>query len=130
MKKSQKAGIVGGILSLSYLAYNVYVVIRISKTFPESLFSELVIAITAQIPMLAPAIVLIFCKHFKKNNTWIFWLYPVVLGLGLINLLLSKDPISAGLPMVLLVFPFCIIYAIVLLFLKKRNPGRTNNQQG
>ena len=101
-----------------------------SKTFPESLFSELLIAITAQIPMLAPAIVLIFCKHFKKNNTWIFWLYPVVLGLGLINLLLSKDPIFAGLPMVLLVFPFCIIYAIVLLFLKKRNPGRTNNQQG
>jgi len=123
MKHSQKAGLVGGLISLSFFVYNIYVAFRISKgfTFDKSLYYELINAIFIQLFLLSPAIILTFFKHFKKDSAWIFWLYPVVIGFGLLNTLLSKDPISAGLPMVVLVFPFCFIYTIVLLILKKKS---------
>ena len=120
MKQSQKAGIVGGLMALSFFAYNLYVAFGISRgdDFSKSLYPEVFIAIGIQIPLLAPALVLIFVKHFEKSAAWIFWSYPVVMGVGLLNTLLAKDPITAGLPMVLFVLPFCIIHAISVWGLK------------
>lgn len=123
MKQNKIAGILGGLLSLSFLVYSIYHAIRISKgfTFTESLLPELITVITTQIPLIAPAIVLIFNKHLKTYKYWVYWLYPVIIGLGLLNVLLAEDPLAAGLPMIVFVFPFCIIYTIVLLFFNKKS---------
>lgn len=121
MKQNKIAGMVGGLLSLSFLVYSIYHVIQISKgfAFAEALLPELMTVISTQIPLIAPAIVLIFFKQLKRYKNWVFWLYPVVIGLGLLNVLLAEDPLAAGLPMMVFVFPFCIIYTLVLFFNKK-----------
>ncbi len=123
MQQNKIAGIFGGLLSLTFLVYGIYHAIRISKgfAFAESLLPELITVISTQIPLIAPAIVLTLNKHLKKYKNWVFWLYPAVIGLGLLNVFLAKDPLAAGLPMIMLVFPFCIIYAIVVLFFNKKS---------
>jgi uncharacterized membrane protein len=119
MNNYKKAGIIGGLLVMAHLVISIYQAFAISKgfSFIEGLLPELkVVVINAGI-LLAPATVLIF-KKFKKESHWLIWTYPVIVGLGLLSVYMATDALAAGLPMIIIVFPFCIIFAIVTLIKK------------
>ncbi len=120
MTQQKKAGLVGGMIALAYFIFNIYHAIQISQgfSFKESLLHEILTAIVVLLLLLGPAVALTLNKQFKKEHSWIAWLYPAVLALGLLNVILSKDALAAGLPMVLLVIPFCIVCTLVLAFKK------------
>ncbi|WP_010181887.1 hypothetical protein [Aquimarina agarilytica] len=122
MKQHKKAAVIGIIIAIAYFIFNMYNAIEISKNFSflESLFSELIIGIIVQIILIAPAVVLLLTKEFGKKYSFLPWLYPISIAIGLINIILSKDPLAGGIPMVIVIFPFCIILTIVFSFLKKK----------
>jgi hypothetical protein len=121
VKNYKLAGLIGGILALGYFIFNVYQAIAISKgfSFAESLLPELVIAIIVGSIFIAPAIVLLTKQNLRKNILWIAWLYPIVLGLGMLNVFYANDPLEAGLPIMVVVLPFCIIFSLILLLQKR-----------
>ncbi|QTD38638.1 hypothetical protein JL193_05010 [Polaribacter batillariae] len=123
MKQHKKAALVGLIFVLIYFCYDIYHIIRISKgfSFEESLLPELVILFINQLLLIAPAVVLFIIKSFKKKYIFAVWLYPIILALGFINILVSNDPLAAGLPMVFLVFPACIILAILYFLFREKD---------
>ncbi|WP_455169033.1 hypothetical protein [Aegicerativicinus sediminis] len=122
MNQYKKAGLAGALISLIYFFYNIYLAFKITQGFPFSeTLSEILTAIFAQIPLLLPAIVLVLFTFKKKISNWVIWLYPAVITIGLLNVLLSDDALSAGLPMIIFVYPFCVIYAVILFLLRKKS---------
>ncbi|WP_066225439.1 hypothetical protein [Formosa haliotis] len=122
MKQVKNAGIIGGIISLLFFAYQIYNAFRISKGFDfnESLETELLNAVLVQIPLLAPAIILYFSKQFNMKYVWLVWLYPIVLAFSLLSLLFSEGALAGGLTMVMFVIPFCLLFTIIILFLRRK----------
>ncbi|QTE21937.1 hypothetical protein [Polaribacter cellanae] len=122
MKAHKKAGLFGAILVLLFFCYDSYHIIRISEglSFEESLLPELKILFSNTILFIAPAVVLFLIEDFKQKYIFTAWLYPIILGLGLVNVLISNDALAAGLPMVLLVFPACVILAVLYFFLREK----------
>ncbi|QNM84480.1 hypothetical protein H9W90_09755 [Polaribacter pectinis] len=122
MKQHKKAGLAGTTLVFIFFISGLYHIIRISKgfSFKESFLPELINLISTQVPLIIPAIVLLLIKDFKQKYIFSVWLYPIILALGLINVFLSNDALAAGLPMIVIVFPACILLAIIYFFLRER----------
>ena len=122
MKQHKKAGLAGAILVFIFFISGMYNIIRISKgfSFKESFLPELINLILTQVPLIIPAIVLVLIKDFKQKYIFSVWLYTIILALGLINVFLSNDALAAGLPMFVIVFPACILLAIIYFFLRER----------
>lgn len=122
-KQIKNISLIGGLLALTYFTFNVITAINISKGFgfAESLLPELLNALIVGVIFILPALILFKIKHFKKHIIYIAWLYPIILLGGIINLLLVDDALAAGLPMLLIVTPFCIIFSLILILQKKNN---------
>lgn len=120
MNQQKKAGIIGGVMALSYFVFNIYHAVKVSKgfSFTESFLQELIIAIIVLILLIAPAVALTLNRRFKNKYSWIAWLYPAFTTLWLLNAFLSKDVLS-GLPLVGFGLPFCITLTLILVFNKQ-----------
>ena len=70
--------------------------------------------------LILPALLFAFTKEFKKNVLWINIVYLIVTTGGLLNVVTASDPLSAGLPMIVVVIPLAIITSIILLVLRKK----------
>ena len=55
---------------------------------------------------------LLLKKELNSKSIWLAWLYPVIVGLGLLNVYFSDSALGAGIPMIMIIFPFCIIYSM------------------
>lgn len=121
MTQQKKAGLLGGMIALGYFGFQIYRAIQISQgfSFTESLLPEILTAFGVLLLLLGPAIALTLNKQFKKEHSWIAWLYPAVLAFGLLNVVLSNDALAAGLPVVFLVIPFCVLLTLILAFKKQ-----------
>ncbi|MGO7170080.1 hypothetical protein AB9F47_23845 [Rhizobium leguminosarum] len=62
-----------------------------------------------------PALVLLLAGPFRMWFDRIAPLYPFVLGAGILNIYMQDDALAAGLPMIVLVYPFLVIFALAYL---------------
>lgn len=108
----------GGLVSTLWIAYSVYHAFKITGDLASVPFDLLMTLLLAVI-FLLPAFALYKRRETGIVLTKIGILYPILVGLGFFNILFSDDPLSAGLPMLLVVAPFCIIYGLVVLFKNK-----------
>ena len=120
MKLSRISGIVGGALSLVYTVPAIMGAIGISAGFSvsESLIPELLSITPAAAIFLLPAVVLLTRREFSPMLEKASLAYPIVLGLSMFHLSRATDPLEAGLPIVLLALPFCILFSIIFFFKK------------
>lgn len=116
MKQQKIAGYIGGIMALILFANQIYHAIRISRgfEFTESLLPELSNAIINGLIVISPALVLILSKNVELKIPWIIWSYPIITAFGMLNYFTSSDPLEAGIPMISLVYPFCLLFAIFI----------------
>ncbi len=119
MKEHKKPAIIGIILAISFFIFNIYTITN-GFTSSKSLLTEIKFAFILQIPLLAPAIVLLLNKDFSKKHGYVSWLYPIIIALGFLGIVLSKGPIIAGLLMIMVVYPICIILATAFYFLRNK----------
>ncbi|ACS59328.1 hypothetical protein Rleg_5115 (plasmid) [Rhizobium leguminosarum bv. trifolii WSM1325] len=59
-----------------------------------------------------PALVLLLAGPFRMWFDRFAPLYPFVLGAGILNIYVQDDALAAGLPMIVLVYPFLVIFAL------------------
>jgi len=62
-----------------------------------------------------PALVLLLAGPFRMWFDRFAPLYPLVLGAGVLNIYLQNDALAAGLPIIVLVYPFLVIFALAYL---------------
>jgi len=114
--------IAGGVISLILVVFNIYHAFRVSEgfSFTQGLLPELLSVVLVAIVFLLPTFALCKRKELDPVLSKIGVLYPILVGLGFLNILFSDDPLAAGVPMVLVVAPFCIIYGLVVLVKGKK----------
>ena len=108
----------GGIISLAILGYGSYHTfsrINQKSSFLTDVLPELNIMTIQAAILLLPAVAMYFKKPSGKSVAYTSILYPILLFLGFFNILTSDDALAAGLPMIMIVFPYCIIYGIIVL---------------
>jgi hypothetical protein len=117
MKLAKISGLTGAALSLCLLVPSVFHAFRISKGFSffDSLFPELVGIFIDLIIFIMPAAVLLFRSAFSPVFEKAYAIYPIVIALTVLNVYLADDPLAAGLPIVLLTAPFCVIFSLIYL---------------
>jgi hypothetical protein len=131
MKNHKKLALIGGVLASILILYHLYTVMLIAfsnsklpfmETLSEIGFELSNVAILGLI-FLGPALVLLFTNEFKKNIIWLGWVYIVTLTVSFLLLaygvLVIKDPLAVGLPMIVIILPLLILISIILLILKK-----------
>lgn len=120
MKQVQIAALVASLIVVFDLVLGSYYAVQISLgfDFTDSLLYELVLVIIKALVLFYPASILIREDNYKLIKPWLAWLYTIIIFLGLLNLYLFKDSLESGLPMLLIVFPFCLIFSLFLLFKK------------
>ena len=62
-----------------------------------------------------PALVLLLAGPFRAWFDRFAPLYPLVLGAGVLNIYVQDDALAAGLPMIVLVYPFLVIFSLAYL---------------
>lgn len=67
-----------------------------------------------------PALVLLLAGPFRTWFGRFAPLYPLVLGAGVLNIYMQDDALVAGLPMVVLVYPFLVVFALGYLLWGRR----------
>ena len=117
MKLAKISGLTGAALSLCLLVPSVFHAFRISKGFSffDSLFPELVGISIDLIIFIIPAAVLLFRSAFSPVLEKASAIYPIVIALTVLNVYLADDPLAAGLPIVVLTVPFCVIFSLIYL---------------
>ncbi len=109
--------VLGGIAAAFFTGFSVYHAFVITGEL-ASVPRDLMMSVLVGIILLLPA----FALYSKKNTGIILSkigiLYPILVAGGFINILRSEDALAAGMPMVLLVMPFCIVYGLVVLVKK------------
>ena len=104
----------GGVISVLWIVYSIYHSFKITGELGSVPFDLLMTFLLALI-FLLPVYALGKRKETGIVLTKIGILYPTLVGLGFLNILLSDDPLSAGLPMLFIAAPFCIIYGLAVL---------------
>ena len=117
MKLAKISGLTGAALSLCLLVPSVFHSFRISKGFAffDSLFPGLIGTFNSSIIFFMPAAVLLFRSAFSPVFEKASAIYPIVIALTVLNVYLADDPLAAGLPIVLLTAPFCVIFSLIYL---------------
>lgn len=115
MKKHQIAGLIGVLFIIADLIYSTKIAFRISRIDSSSVISELLIVLFKETFMGAPGIILLSRKYLTKKLSLFSWAYPIILGLGLLNVYTADNAIGAGVPMIIFVFPFCLIFSVFVL---------------
>lgn len=112
--------IIGWAIAVLFIIFQLYTSVKISEgfSFQEGLLPELMVTFKNAVIFLLPAIALYIKKPINKTIQYVSVLYPVLLGLGLANVLISSDPLAAWLPILLIVMPFCVVFSLVV-FLRK-----------
>ncbi|TAV84997.1 hypothetical protein [Rhizobium leguminosarum] len=62
-----------------------------------------------------PALVLLLAGPFRMWFDRFAPLYPFVLAAGILNIYMQDDALAAGLPMIVLIYPFVAIFALAYL---------------
>ncbi|MGZ2460202.1 MULTISPECIES: hypothetical protein [Rhizobium] len=84
-------------------------------SFPEPLDAELMNVARNFGIFILPALVLLLAGPFRMWFDRFAPLYPLVLGAGVLNIYLQNDALAAGLPIIVLVYPFLVIFALAYL---------------
>ncbi|MGR9166965.1 hypothetical protein [Rhizobium leguminosarum] len=62
-----------------------------------------------------PAFVLLLAGPFRMWFDRFAPLYPLALGAGVLNIYVQDDALAAGLPLIVLVYPFLVIFSLAYL---------------
>lgn len=111
----------GAFLGAVVALVNFVQAIRISlgESITKVLIPELFSALLVTIIFLFPACVLYIKRETLTPKIWkISVAYPFFVLLGLLNIIFIKVSWLAGLPIMVVVVPFCIIFGLVVLFKK------------
>ena len=87
------------------------------QNFSAAILEEIGPMLT-QMSMLIPAVLGLWKFTNRGVNKWVvggYIVYGLLLFLGGYNVLTANDPLAAGLPMVLIVLPFSILFSIYLI---------------
>jgi len=108
---------VGGGASVVVILFNLFFTFRNMNDAPfaQGLLPDLIGTLVLMAILLLPALALYMRRNLGSLVKKISVLYPMLVIVAFINLLIASDPLVAGLPFVLVVLPFCIIYGIVVL---------------
>ncbi|MCI0472105.1 MAG: hypothetical protein L0Y76_00805 [Ignavibacteria bacterium] len=122
MNHIKSAAAAGLMISALNSVYGIYTAVRISAgfAFQESLLPELKSVLFNLIILSLPGIIILFRKNAYMKWFWTPWLYPAVTGSGLAYAYTAGDALAAGLAMMFTVFPFCIVFSVVVLLRRKK----------
>ncbi|MGR9193774.1 hypothetical protein [Rhizobium leguminosarum] len=108
---ARPAGYVGATIAALWAARQVSRLYSLTEPFgPEFLNVARNLGI-----FILPAFVLLLAGPFRMWFDRFAPLYPLVLGAGVLNIHLQDDALAAGLPLIVLVYPFLVIFSLAYL---------------
>ena len=131
--KEEQVFLISVLSILVIFSVNVFFVLTL-RNIEGNLISEEIFPILANGLILIPAILgLTKSKKWETNKsiTIYFIVYSLISIGGLINAIIANDPLAAGLPIVIIVLPFVILFIFHLIVFEKRilkNSKHHNNE--